>query len=120
MEHKIYYDKELDTVCVDVIDEFKLQDIDGTFEVIDKHFQDADYYRLLIDLSQSNGALSTKARRMLGEKLKAKNSAKIAFVITRPSSRMIAKVVVALSKGSDEKGFFKTRDQAHAWLREKR
>lgn len=117
MEHKIYLDKEANAMCVEVIGEFKPPDVEAAFEILDKQFEGVDYYRLLIDLSQSNGSLSNQARRMLGEKLKAKNSSKIAFVITRPSSRMIAKVVVAVSGGSDNKGFFKSRDQAQTWLK---
>jgi hypothetical protein len=117
MEHKIYFDKEANAMCVEVIGEFKPSDVGATFEMLDKEFEGKDYYRLLIDLSQSNGSLSTAAQRMLGEKLKAKNSSKIAFVITRPSSRMIARVVVAVSGGSDNKGFFKSRDQAQTWMK---
>jgi hypothetical protein len=117
MEHKTNFNEDANAMCVDVIGEFKSSDVDTTFEILDKRFEGKDYYRLLIDLSQSNGSLSPEARRQLSEKLKAKHSAKIAFVITRPTSRMLARVVVALAKSSHEKGFFKNKTQALAWLK---
>jgi hypothetical protein len=85
--------------------------------VIDKSFSDKDYYRLLIDLSASNGRLSKESRDALQDRLKSKNHSRIAFVITRPTSRMIAKVVVAVSKDSTDKGFFKNQGEAWAWLK---
>lgn len=118
MEHKTCFNEDANAMCVDVIGEFQSSDVDCTFEILDKQFEGKDYYRLVIDLSQSNGNLSAEARRLLSEKLKAKRSARIAFVITRPTSRMIARVVVALSKSSHEKGFFKDKARALAWLKQ--
>jgi len=117
MEHHIWHNIQVDTTCIEVKGEFRPEDVAPTFEVLDKNFVGKDYYRLLIDLSASNGRLSKESREALQDHLKAKLNSRIAFVITRPTSRMLAKVVVAVSGGSADKGFFRSQDEAWEWLK---
>jgi hypothetical protein len=118
MNHYVWYAPEANVGIIEVKGEFKYEDINPTFEKLEKECKTKDYYSLLIDLSDSDGELSEISSTALIEHIQSKHCACIAFVDSKSSDGTVAKTIVAASNVETEKRFFNTPSEAWKWLRD--
>ena len=72
---------------------------------------------ILIDLNQA-GKQSPKARKVFNELTRHDKAGKVAFFGLHPVAQIIACFTIGITKKKDMR-FFKTREEALAWLKEK-
>ena len=71
---------------------------------------------LLIDLNRA-GSTSSKARKIGSKRFEIEGTGKVAIFGMHPVARVIASFVIGISK-KEEIRFFKTKEEAFAWLKE--
>jgi anti-anti-sigma regulatory factor len=107
-------DKVLYETIVGDIDETKALELkEAVLKVMNRVDGKLD---ILIDLNKARNQ-SSKARKMGKEMFELKQNGKIALFGMHPVSRVIASFVIGITKKEDVR-FFKTRQEALAWLKE--
>lgn len=117
MKHKLYYDEENKLVVLEVEDEFTLEEAKETMKLMRDSFADKAPYSFLLDLEKLSSDLDRDTRRLLQTEAGNVGIARMAMVVTSPMTRMTAKIVLSVIGKRNETGFFKTRDEALAWLK---
>jgi len=117
MKHKLYYDEENKVVALDVTGEFTLEEAQETMKLMRESFSDKAPYPFLLDLGKLTSDLERETRKHLQNEAGNVGIARMAMVVTSPMTRMTAKIVSAVIGKRNETGFFKTRQDALAWLK---
>ena len=117
MKHKVYYDEENKVLVLRVIGEYTIEDAEETTKVMEKITDEKGVQSFLADLTQTPPKLDKKVRQLMREQSERYNLGKMALVITNPAVRMIGKIVISTMGSGDSTGFFKTEEEALAWLK---
>jgi len=117
MKHKVYYDEENKVMVLRVIGEYTLEDAEETTRVMEKITEEKGIQSLMADLTQTPPKLDKKVREMMREQAERYDLGKMALVITNPAVRMIGKIVISTMGSGDTTRFFKTDEEALAWLK---
>jgi len=115
-ENRIYLDEEniINYINIGELDEeLSLKSVDAMRKLNNMIQNKADF---LIDLNKGEKA-SAMARKMLREYTENEIDGKIAFIGLHPVSRVLASFFMGITKKEDMR-FFKTKDDALAWLKE--
>ena len=120
MEHKVYYDEEHEIGCMEIRGDLNKEDAGELVSQTDKILAGKEKRYLIIDLSSSPTLKMDKETRRVIQEMGAKfDLARIAFVGATPSTRMLAKIMMAvMGKGKDCK-FVNSYEETYAWLKEK-
>lgn len=117
MKHKIYYDEQNKVVVMDVSGGFTFEEAKETMEIMRDSFADKAPYPFLLDLGKLSSDLDRETRKHLQAEAGNVGIARMAMVVTNPMTRMTAKIVSAVIGKKSDTGFFKTREEALAWLK---
>ncbi len=117
MKHKLYYDGKIKIVILEVSGEYTVEDARETIKLLSDSFTDKVPYPLLIDLSNLTGSLDKETRKLLQAGTTNIGASRVALAVANPIIRMTGKVIIAAMGKEDESGFFKTTEEAMAWLK---
>jgi hypothetical protein len=118
MKHKLYYDEENEVVVMDVLGEFTFEEAKETMRLMRESFADKAPYPFLLDLEKMIGDLDRETRKLLQAEAGNVGITRMAMVVSNPMMRMTAKIVSSVIGKKNETSFFKTREEAIAWLKE--
>lgn len=95
------------------------QDVNSLMELANTEYKDKDIHYCLIDMSQATSEPVSKAAREVFKKYADSLTYKrVAVVGATPSTRMLAKVALAVVGKSKVARFFKTEEDALHWFSE--
>jgi hypothetical protein len=117
MKHELYYDGEKQVIVLRIKGEFKIDEARETLRMMEDLTGGMDSILVLTDMSEAPARLDRDVRELMKDITKKINIAKTALVMTNPAVRMVSKIVVSAMGNSDNSGFFKTEEEAMAWLK---
>lgn len=79
-----------------------------------------DYRQISVNLADAGEFAGTEARRATARNLESLGVTHLAMYNARPAIRIMGKILVKLSGGDVDSNFLKTKDEAIAWLKERR
>jgi hypothetical protein len=119
MNYEMWFDEENGVLCVKTLAMLEKADVDEILPKVAEYLEGKEHRYILGDLSQNpTGLLSKDARNAFKDNAKYLEVEKIAIIGANPSIRMIAKIALTIMGSSDIAKFFKTEEEAIAWLKE--
>ncbi|MBD3285313.1 hypothetical protein GF338_03150 [candidate division WOR-3 bacterium] len=119
MKYKVWHDKDNDVIRFSQNESLNADDIREVTPQIEKLARDTGLKHIIIDLSKgATATLDKGARQALKEFAMPDMFDKIAIFGANPAMKMIAKVIFTITRSSESTNFFKTEDDALAWLKE--
>ncbi len=115
-ENRLYFGE--DNICYITVVGDVNEEIANAIKEVDLKFKNTieEKLNILADLNKA-GQQSSKARKIWKEMTEHEKSGKIAMVGMHPVARVVASFVMGVTKKEDMR-FFKTKDEALAWLKE--
>ncbi|NLI97729.1 STAS/SEC14 domain-containing protein [bacterium] len=121
MNYEMRFDEKRGVLYVKTLAMLEKADVDEILPKVAECFEGKEHRYILGDLSQNpSGLLSKDARNAFKENAKYLDVEKIAIIGANPSIRMIAKIALTIMGSSNIAKFFKTEDEALAWLKEEK
>ncbi|NLI97725.1 STAS/SEC14 domain-containing protein [bacterium] len=117
MKHKLYYDEENKVLVLEIAGEYTYEDAKETVQITRDSYEEKSPYPLLVDLTNTSNNIGRDARKYLQDEVGRLGISRMALVVSNPVIRMTAKILASASGKTNESGFFKTRDEALAWLK---
>ncbi|MBN2379297.1 STAS/SEC14 domain-containing protein [candidate division WOR-3 bacterium] len=117
-EHKLIYDPQEKIMTVKMVSSMSLEELLDGWKFIDEMTKDLDKYCFLVDLTETKPVFDKDFRDYLQGKNSDERILKMAVVFSNPVVRMFARVMASKRKKTPT-GYFKTRDEALAWLKER-
>lgn len=115
MLHRIRWDT--DHVRIDVVGELGPEEATALLERAGVYYEGHARRLMLIDHTQSPGAVSKATRAALEREGEILDCHRMAFFGMNNRNRVVARIVVALLGQSQKTGFFATEAESIAWLR---
>jgi len=115
MNHEMYFDDKIGVLVMRIKGDFNFDDAIKSTEFIDKIEKEKGSYDVLVDLCQASPKLDKEVRQMLRKQAQRTAVGKFAMIVTNPVLRIFGKIATSTMKNSK---FFKTQDEALAWLEE--
>jgi hypothetical protein len=115
-KHKLIYDPQEKIMTVKMVGSMSLEELLDGWKFIDEMTKDLDEYSFLVDLTETNPVFDKDFRGYLQGKNADERILKMAVVFSNPVVRMFAKVMASKRKKTPTK-YFKTSDDAMAWLK---
>ncbi len=110
------YDYEHDVVMLKVKGPFTADDA-CAFSSQARAFLEGRAKRyIIVDLAEAGALAGTEARKVMAENLRTMEVTHLAMINARPAVRIMGKILVKLTGGPVESGFFASRDEALSWL----
>ncbi|MBD3284764.1 hypothetical protein GF359_00345 [candidate division WOR-3 bacterium] len=116
MDHKIWYDEEMGVMVIKVVGNYTVDDVKESMNVMDRIMEKRERCPLIVDLREAPPTLDKKVRKMLKESQEGTEPVKTAMLTSNPAVRMMGKVVTSAMGRGKTTGFFKTMEEAKAWL----
>lgn len=120
MKHKIWYDQDNEVLRQQVIGEYSSQEARESGAEYSNGLEEKPYRHLIVDLSQAGKMQDRQTRKITNESLENADISAVAFVGATAATRMIAKVLMKLGSSRIATDFFKTDEEALAWLKNQR
>lgn len=118
MKYELWYDEGRGVLYLKTFTLLTREDIEGLLPLVEKHFEGKPHRHLLADMSENPaGFVDQEARRLLKSEADSIRFDKFAVVGASPATRMITKIAITLLGKSDVSRFFKTEEEALAWLK---
>lgn len=119
MESEYWIDETNNVVCAQFTGMFTLADGPELLKNVRKLFEGREARLLLIDLSlATDQVLSKELRQWLKENSPQLEVDKVAVTGASALIRIAARIVIATMGRAKDTGFFKTNDEALAWLKD--
>lgn len=119
MEAKYWVDEENNVVCAQFTGIFTVADGPELLRNVNSLFESRTAHLLLIDLSKATDqVLSKELRQWLKENSPHLEVDKVAVVGASALIRIAARIVISVIGRAKDTGFFRTADEAVAWLKE--
>jgi len=118
MKYKLWFDEDKGVLYIKTFGMLSKPEIDRLMAEIKKSFEGKTHRYILANVSDSPVELIDKEARQIYRKYAPEaNFEKIAIVGASPTTRMIAKVAIAVFGKTDITRFFKDEDEAFVWLK---
>jgi len=118
MKHKVWFDEEKGVARMKIIDDFTLDDAKALLETLKIFYKGKDKRYIICDFSENKGKpIDNETRRWMSKNAASIAWNKIAFVGMAPVYRVVAKVMTTVGGQAENTGFFKTDEEALAWLK---
>jgi len=118
MKHKVWFDEKMGAMVIKVVGDYTVDDVKESMKVMDGIIENKGRCPLIVDLREAPATLDKKVRNMLKESQEGTEPVKTAMVTSNPAVRMMGKVVTSAMGRGKTTGFFKTMEEASAWLKD--
>lgn len=119
MKYRAWYDEENGILCADILKKFEPEDAKGLMDVVVNEFNDDQRRYFLLNMSKDAQAMPSKeTRKVMREAASLVKLNKIAISGAKPTVRMLGKIVVTAMGKAKDSGFFDTKEEAIAWLKD--
>ena len=118
MKHELFWDEDNYCARMKLVGKFSPDEAAEMMDAIRVLLSDKHPRNLLVDHTHSTGSLSAETRKTLEEKGRLVGHDKHAFYGMNGLNRMVAKIIVAIIGKASDTRFFKTEEDALAWLKE--
>jgi len=118
MKHKVWFDEDAGILRMELKGLFTAEDAPEFFSLVDKLYKDKPHRNVLCDLSEGSAVVpkDKEYRKWLMKMYNDSNFEKIAITNIHPTLRILVKVIVAAIGKTGQMKFFKTEEEALAWL----
>ena len=117
MKHETKFDPQTGIMYMKIKGSYTIEEAIETEKFMKTQTKDRDSYMLLADLREAPASLDKEVRRRLQGEIADQELEKVAMIVTNPGVRMIGKIVIATMGKSKNTRFFKTEEEALAWLK---
>ncbi|MBD3284762.1 hypothetical protein GF359_00335 [candidate division WOR-3 bacterium] len=118
VKFKVWHDEKNNVLRYDQNESLKANDIRKVTPLIEKLAIQTGLRCILIDLSKGPAAtLDKEARKALKDAAMPDMFEKIAIYGANPAMRMIAKIIFKITGSSESTRFYKSEEEAIAWLK---
>ena len=115
-KHKAWWDDEKKILYYSINGEYCGDEHRAFLNIYSEAFKDVDKWHALVDLSNATPLNKETRQAMKEEEARiAKGTDKMAFIGASPSIRMVAKIVMKLSKNTNT-AFFRSEKEALEWF----
>lgn len=115
------YDDEKDVLYIKIRGILEVEDLNELISQYKKLLDGKPHRHILVDMTESAkfdaSAMTKEMRNSYKELIKVMDTDKSAIFGAAPALRMTAKVALAVTGKSDVTRFFKTKEEALAWLK---
>ncbi|MBD3284768.1 hypothetical protein GF359_00365 [candidate division WOR-3 bacterium] len=119
INYEVWFNEEKEVLCLKQFNPLTVEDVYQVQQTVQKMVKDKTRRLVLVDLTEGPADMVGKeARRAFRETANPKDFDKIAVFGTSSATRMLAKIILAITGVSDITQFFKTEHEALAWLKE--
>lgn len=117
MKHKIWFDDAVGACWMELVGTVTAGEMSDMLEQCHQLLKDKSPRHLITDHTESPEGVSRAVRKVLEEEAPKVNADKHAFIGTKASNRMLAKIIIAIIGKSKNTKFFKTKEEAFAWFK---
>ena len=120
MKYKVWFDHEKDVLYIQTFDKLGKEEVYGIVNDVNKELKGKGPKQSIVDLTHGSSAMVDREARKTFREVgtpEAFASEKIAVFGASPTVRMLAKVILAITGVSKRTRFFKTEQEALAWLK---
>jgi hypothetical protein len=118
MKHGLWWDEDNGCARLDLVGEFTPEEATQAMSDIVEMLQGQGRRLLVVDHTHSPRAVSRETRAALEESAARVDHDKLAFFGMTNLNRIVARVIIAMIGKSSHTRFFKTEDEALAWIHE--
>ncbi len=115
------YDSEIDALYIKILGVLETEDLNELIAQYQKILEDKPHRHILVDMTESSqfdaSVMTRQLRNTYKDLMKLMKTDKTAIFGASPGLRMAAKIASAVIGKSDVTKFFKTKDEAIAWLK---
>ncbi|MBN2379296.1 STAS/SEC14 domain-containing protein [candidate division WOR-3 bacterium] len=119
MKYEIRLDKEHGLLRLIIFESIDKENVDEMMPAMARELDTMTRRLVLVDMSndKNSTSMTKRARKAYKEHAAAINTDKVAMVGASPITRMFAKIALGVMGKSEQTRFFKTEEDALAWLK---
>lgn len=120
MNHKIWYDADDELLFLEFTSDYLLTDVAPIEQKINELLEGKPFRQMVIFMHKTAKVENRETREQTNKSLQKSNVSNVAFVGGSAANRMIAKVLIKTGAIKTQGDFFKTKEEAITWLKNKR